>query len=277
MSNDKKTEYNFVNKKNIIESVESNDYRSVTKEKEEIIQPVKNTEIREKIKENEIISNVNNNNENILKELKKDNILQNTRNTSNNDFTITPKFTYSYTTIDGYYPGKVGLLDKKNVLIPEISLAFKNHTLRAEGMNTKAYFKGVIIGNEDLDTKSSWYKLHYLYKYKNVNFGLAYNDYKTSWDFINSNMYYHFEANERFPSLEIHLKNEENRIQTEYGLSYGKNSNIDYAYEYYLTLGYKTFKNNGLIFSVGYKNKTIDIESLKFEYKGPTVGISGTF
>jgi hypothetical protein len=291
LSHSKKQEYNFVNKTNINKAVEAENNTKVLQESDEVIEPLENVEIKErKIEENidnsisiEKIENKKEEkeilNKELVKEYKNDNILQDTKTNKSSikDFTITPKFTYSYITIDGYYPGKVGLLDKKNVLIPEILIAYNNHMLKAETMSTKAYFKSVLIDGGDLDAKTSSYKLSYLYKYQNANFGLAYNYYKTSWDFILYDYYYQFEDKQIYPSLELHMKNEENRLQVEYGLSYGKNSDIDYAYEYYINLGYKIFNNDGLIASVGYKNKTIDIDSLKFEYKGPTISLSGKF
>jgi len=69
---------------------------------------------------------------------------------------------------------------------------------------------------------------------------------------------------------------EEDKIEVNYGLSYGKNSDIDYAYQYYLNLGYKIFNNN-LVLTAGYQNKTIEIGNIRFQHKGPAITLGGTF
>ncbi len=289
LSDDEKVGYNFTDKKDIVTPVESKNYTSVSKKNNEIIQPVENNKIKEKIKDvNKVqVNEVNTDlaeKENIVEEFKKENILQDVSKENkilkadNRDFSITPKISYSFLKSDIYMVEKVSVVEERGVLIPEVAISYKNHTLKAQRMSAKAYFEGVLIDGGDLSTDSSWDKLSYLYKYQNVNVGLGYNVYKLKNDFIFNeyDLTINGKEKERFASLEVHFKNEENNIQAEYGGSYGKNDNLDYAYEYYLDLGYKIFKDS-LIVSAGYKNRTIEIDRLRLQYKGPTLGLSSTF
>ena len=289
LSDDEKVGYNFTDKKDIVTPVESKNYTSVSKKNNEIIQPVENNKIKEKIKDvNKVqVNEVNTDlaeKENIIEEFKKENILQDVSKENkilkadNRDFSITPKISYSFLKSDIYIADRVSVVEERGVIIPEVAISYKNHTLKAETMSSKAYFEGVLIEGGDLSTDSSWDKLSYLYKYQNVNVGLGYNVYKLKNDFIFNeyDVTINGKEKERFASLEVHFKNEENNIQAEYGGSYGKNDNLDYAYEYYLDLGYKIFKDS-LIVSAGYKNRTIEIEDVRFQYKGPTLGLSSTF
>ena len=289
LSDDEKVGYNFTDKKDIIKPVESKNYTSVSKKNNEIIQPVENNKIKEKIKDVHKVEVSEPNTdlaekENIIEEFKKENILQDVSKENkilkadNRDFSITPKISYSFLKSDIYMVEKVSVVEERGVLIPEVAISYKNHTLKAQRMSAKAYFEGVLIDGGDLSTDSSWDKLSYLYKYQNVNVGLGYNVYKLKNDFIFNeyDLTINGKEKERFASLEVHFKNEENNIQAEYGGSYGKNDNLDYAYEYYLDLGYKIFKDS-LIVSAGYKNRTIEIDWFRYQYKGPTLGLSSTF
>jgi hypothetical protein len=290
LSNAKKIEYNFVDKKEKVEKPKIGEYepRKIQEKEYEAITPIKKVEIKENIIENDVnIEKIEEPkeeekviNKEFVKEYKNDNILQNVKKNSLNsskDFEIAPKLSYSFLKTDIYITDKVSIVEEKGIVIPEISFSYKEHTLKAETMSVKSYFEGVIIGGEDLAMKNSWHKLSYLYKYQNANIGLAYNSYEMKGDFIFDNVYYYANDKQRFPSLELHLKNEEDRIQAEYGLSYGKNSDIDYAYEYYVNLGYKIFKNNDLVINAGYKNKTIEIEEARYQHKGPIISLGGTF
>jgi len=288
LSEDKKNEYNFVNKKPIIESTKKDNYSSVTKQNNEILQPVKSIEKKEEIKdvteESEITSNVNKN-ENILNDYKKDNILKDTRvkndNNNNKDFSITPKFTYSYLKTDIYATDRITVIDKEGVLIPEITFKYKNHNLKAEGFETNSYFNKVLSNGSDLETTVNWNKLSYLYSYYNINFGLAYNDFNLNWQQVTP--YFIDEDREEFPSFELHMKNSNDILQAEYGFSYGKNNNINISYEYYLNVGYKLLKDNDLILSAGYKNKAIEYDypeheaDYEYRFDGPTISLGGTF
>ena len=266
LSDDEKVGYNFTDKKDIIKPVESKNYTSVSKKNNEIIQPVENNKIKEKIKDVHKVEVSEPNTdlaekENIIEEFKKENILQDVSKENkilkadNRDFSITPKISYSFLKSDIYIADRVSVVEERGVIIPEVAISYKNHTLKAETMSSKAYFEGVLIEGGDLSTDSSWDKLSYLYKYQNVNVGLGYNVYKLKNDFIFNeyDVTINGKEKERFASLEVHFKNEENNIQAEYGGSYGKNDNLDYAYEYYLDLGYKIFKDS-LIVSAGYIN-----------------------
>lgn len=272
IEDDKKLEYNFITLDNkVIKTDEVNTKSTVSNKENKIVQEIPNTK-KETIKKEIVL-------EKEVNDYKKDNILQNRKiNTSINssDFTITPKVTYSYMTTDNYVSGKVAVVDKKNVVMPELAVSYKKHTLKAETMSVKTYFNSVIIGGNDLEMKNSWSKLSYLYKYQNVNLGLAYNLYKLKGNFIFNNVNYFVKDEQKFPSLELHVKNEEDKMEVNYGLSYGKNSDIDYAYQYYLNLGYKIFNNN-LVLTAGYQNKTIEIGNIRFQHKGPAISLGGTF
>lgn len=289
LSDDEKVGYNFANKKELIKPVESKNYTSVSKKNNEIIQPTQNNEIKEKIKDvNKVQENEPNSDlaekENIIEEFKKENILQDVSKENkiakmdNKDFSITPKISYSFLKSDVYVTDRVSVVEERGVIIPELAVSYKNHTLKAETMSSKAYFEGVLIEGGDLFTDSSWNKLSYLYNYQNINIGLGYNiyDFKSNLIYNEYGFIFHGEDKEEFASLELHFKNEENNIQAEYGGSYGKNDNLDYAYDYYLDLGYKIFKDS-LIVSAGYKNRTIEIDKLRFQYKGPTLSLSSSF
>jgi hypothetical protein len=290
LSNAKKIEYNFVDKKEKIEvpkiqeykttKVEEKEYESISEIeevefKEDIIENVSSSEKIKNIKEEKKVVN-----KEFVKEYKNDNILQDVKknNIFNEDFSITPKLSYSFLKSDVFITDRVSVVEERGVLIPELSLSYKNHTLKAETMSSDAYFEGVLIGGGDFFTDTSWNKVSYLYKYKNANIGLAYNIFELKGNFMFNELGFDFfaEDKEEFPSLEVHMKNEENNIQTEYGVSYGKNNNLDYAYEYYIDLGYKIFKDN-LVVSAGYKNKTIEIDGVRFQYKGPILTLGSTF
>lgn len=276
LSDDKKIEYNFMDaKKTAKEKIK----------KEEEFHPVKsieNSEIQKEIvseKTEKIQENNTTLNKDFVKEYKKDNILQDEKKYSQNslskDFSITAKITDTYLTSDIFHTGKVTPVDRNNVFVPEISLSYKEHTLKAEILDSKSYFRNVLIVDSDLETKVKWYKLYYLYNYENINLGLAYNNYKADFNIVSYNL--NFKTEEEFPTLELHLKNEENKLQVNYGGSYGQSGDIDYAYEYYLTLGYKLFQKDILNISAGYRNRTIDYNDLIYQYKGPTLSLSSTF
>jgi hypothetical protein len=296
LSHSKKEEYNFVNKTNINKQnsqVETNNYKSVSQESDEVIEPLEEVEIKEtkpniieNIKEKkEVIQNTKTVNKTFVKEYKKENILKDEVKYSDNsfskDFSLTPKLTYSYLKTDISATERINAKDKESVLIPEITVSYKNHNLKAEGFETKSYFDQVLISGSDLETTVNWYKLYYMYSINKVNFGIAYNKFNLDWKNINSNSTY--SDKEEFMSLELNMKNSNDVLQVEYGVSYGKNNNISYSFEYYLNLGYKLLKNDSLILSAGYRNRTIENDFIendkeyKAEFEGPTISLTGTF
>ncbi|MBP7770170.1 MAG: hypothetical protein KA055_03515 [Aliarcobacter sp.] len=292
MSQKDKIEHNFL-KKQIETQVNEDRYKAVEKintvkkvnitkeieeKKHEVVLPIKEEEIKETIIKNDvsveekiIIEEKNIVDKEFVKEYKKDNILKNSKKQSaifnNSDFSVTPKISYMHVTTD---IEKVEL-DKSHEIMPEISLVYKNHTLKADyfGVNTK------IAKIARFDT--NWYKLAYLYNFENAKIGIGYNHYRNKASVLFLGPL--FTTNENFPTLEIHMKNSQNNLIVEYGGFYGKNDSfIKNAYEYYLSLGYKIFDNDNLIFTAGYKNRTLDLDTgAKLEYKGPTIGISSTF
>lgn len=276
LSNEQKQEYNFINKNSVINLEKNNTYEKVENiQKEEEIQTFE--EEIEEVKKEPITTD-----KEFVKEYKKQNILKDEKKENSTffakDFSVTPKISYSYLTVDGYYPHKVKPEDRKNIVIPELLIRYKNHILKYEQIRVNTYFEKVIIDDNDFDMKTSWRKLAYLYQYnENMNFGLAYNFYKSDMNVYYNGFTIPFKEREKFASAEVNFKNQENNLIAEYGVSYGKNNEIDYSYEYYLTLGYKLLDNDKLIFNAGYKNKTINIDDLKFKYEGPVIGISSTF
>ena len=276
LSNEQKQEYNFINKNSVINLEKNNTYEKVENiQKEEEIQTFE--EEIEEVKKEPITTD-----KEFVKEYKKQNILKDEKKENSTffakDFSVTPKISYSYLTVDGYYPHKVKPEDRKNIVIPELLIRYKNHILKYEQIRVNTYFEKVIIDDNDFDMKTSWRKLAYLYQYnENMNFGLAYNFYKSDMNVYYNGFTIPFKEREKFASAEVNFKNQDNNLIAEYGVSYGKNNEIDYSYEYYLTLGYKLLDNDKLIFNAGYKNKTINIDDLKFKYEGPVIGISSTF
>ena len=276
LSDEKKIEYNFMDAKKSPKEIIK---------KEEEFQPVKqieNNEIKKEIVQEKIEKNQENNtaiNKDFIKEYKKDNILQDekkySQNTFSKDFSIMGKITDTFLTSDIHETEKVHPEDKENVLVPEISVKYKEHTIKAEILNSESRYSNVLVVGSDLVTKVKWFKLYYLYNYENINLGLAYNNYKA--DFIVVDYDANYKTHEEFPTLEFNGKNEENKFEVNYGASYGQNDYIDYAYEYYVNLGYKIFRNDIFNINAGYRNRTIDYNDRKYQYAGPTLSLSSTF
>lgn len=276
LSDDKKIEYNFMDaKKNPKEKIK----------KEEEFHPVKsieNSEIKKEIVQEKTEKIQENNtpvNKDFVKEYKKDNILQDEKKYSQNsfskDFSITPKITDTFLTSDIHETEKVHPEDKENVFVPEISIRYKEHTIKAEILDSESRYSNVLVVGSDLVTKVKWFKLYYLYNYENINLGLAYNNYKADFIVVDYNVNY--KTYEEFPTLEFSGKNEENQFEVNYGASYGQNNYIDYVYEYYVNLGYKIFRNDIFNINAGYRNRTIDYDDFIYQYKGPTLSLSSSF
>ncbi len=277
-SDNQKADYNFINN-SIIDATDlktdatDDGYESV----KEVVEPIKTNKTVIEEDNKDIIKK-----EEIVKEYKKDNILQDTKKETKiskqeqiKDFTVSPKidFMYAQTDIGGTNGDMYS--DKRVAVIPEISVSYKQHILKIESFNTKSNFIDANNFNSDLETKVKWHKLNYLYQYQNANVGLAYNNYTADFNIVNTNT--KLQDKEEFPSLEVNFKNEDNKLLALYGGSLGKNNNIDYSYEYYLNLGYKILKNDDLVLSAGYKNKTIEYSDLRYKYQGPMISLGGTF
>lgn len=269
-SDDKKFEYNFINN-TVIDAQNIKTDSTIQDEGYSSIKTISEMEEKEITLVDEVkpIKEVKTNNEEVLKDIKKESILKDVKkenklvNTQDKDFKVATKLSYIYLNTELTNSNNSIISDKTNEVLPEIYLMFGEHTIKAEILKSNAQQKDT---NFELDT--SWYKINYLYKYLNANVGLAYNEFKV----------YSSDSNkEIFPTFEFHLENEEDKLIAQYGLSLGKNNNVDYSYEYYLNLGYKVMKKNDLILSAGYKNKTIEDDSEMIEYKGPTLSLGGTF
>jgi hypothetical protein len=273
LSHSKKQEYNFVNKTNINKALEEQTHTTAPQESDDVIAPLEKLEIKEtkvNISENakekkEVITNTKVENKTFVKEYKNENILKDELKYSDNsfskDFSVTPKISYMNVTTS---VDKLNINNKSHEIVPEFSLTYKKeHTIKADYFNVK---------DEDFDT--NWYRIAYLYKFLNANIGLAFNSLTVKGADIEDE-----KDNEKFATIELHLKNSQDQLQVEYGGFYGKNSvNITSAYEYYLTLAYKIFNNDNLIINAGYKNRTVENDDGNIiEYKGPTLGISSTF
>lgn len=268
LSDDKKIEYNFMDaKKTAKEKIK----------KEEEAYPVKSmensetskeivSEKTEKIQENETTLN-----KDFVKEYKKDNILQNIKKDidDNKDFSLNAKVAYTYLKTELSDTNTSVVSETSNEILPEILLSYKNNIIKSDILKSNVSDKNT---GTTLDT--NWYKVAYLYRYLNANVGVAYNKFGTKSSIFSANL-----GNdvEEFPTIELSLKNVDHQFQADYGVSYGKNNNINYAYEYYLNFGYRLFNNESLVFIAGYKNKTIEDDISKLEYKGPLIGVSSTF
>ena len=255
LSNNKKKEYNFVEKSKVTKEVGTENQKNILYNNKEIIK-------LEKKENNEITRDYKN--RNILNDEIKPSKNSSSHN-FNKDFTVTPRLSYMYVTTD-----IEGFTEKTHIIVPEVAFLYKKHTLKADYLNVNSKFYDIA----ELDT--SWYRLSYLYKYYNANIGLGYNDLRIDFTEIEEGS---IKGSEKFPTLEVHLKNTEDQLVFEYGGFYGKNDNgVKNAYEYYINLGYKIFNNDNLILNVGYKNRTIEFDGdLKIETKGPILGISSTF
>ena len=263
LSQEQKEEYNFVNKNIIVETKEDNtNYakKEEVKQKEEVLKPI---------------------NKELVKEYKKENILKDEKKLSSNvfdkEFFVSPKISYMqvYTTLEKEE------VEKTDEIVPEILFTYKNHNLKFDyfGVDVeKSYLQKSDF--TDFNSNMKWYRLAYLYSFYNANIGMAYNQLKMSgkpfWDNAKSE-FFQTDVNQKFPTIEAHLKNQQNQLVVQYGGFYGKNNEIKDAYEYYLTLGYKIFNNDNLIFNAGYKNRTFLDEDMEITFKGPIIGISSTF
>lgn len=262
LSQEKKVEYNFINKKTEINTAGNNEYEKIKNiNKNDNIQTFKDEIIEEK---QELSKPINNE---FVKEYKKDNILKDEKKVSQSnfskDFSITPKILYMNIATDIEKQS----VEKTHEVVPEILFTYKNHNLKFDYLNVDLKYQNIL----ELDTK--WYRLAYLYSFYNANIGLAYNYLDINYSLLGINA----KDNQKFATFEAHLKNSKDNFIVEYGGFYGKNNDIKNAYEYYLTLGYKIFSNDNLIFNAGYKNRIVENSDIKIEYKGPIVGISSKF
>ncbi|WP_122892896.1 hypothetical protein [Arcobacter peruensis] len=268
-SKEKQVEYNFIK----IEKNSNEKIPEVKKIKKTQIRNYKKANEANLIKKSQIRKQISQNTANIknseaIKEYKKENILNDNTKITNNtfikDIKITPKLSYMHVSSSIEDEDT----DKTHEIIPEISFTYKNHTLKADYFNVNRK----LLNSFNYDT--DWYRLIYLHKIENLNVGLGFNSLKLELSLLGISD----KNSEKFPTFEFHMKNNRDRFLVEYGGFYGKNSDeIKSAYEYYLNLGYKIFNNDNLIFNLGYKNRTVDYDNTKLEFKGPTVGISTSF
>lgn len=256
LSNEEKSNYNFINKseKNFEVIPLENRKKTIKESLKKEEQIIENEAILEEPKPTyETVKNED------IKEYKKDAVLQNTKR----DFSFGVKAQYFY--VDSKIDKNS--VEKTHEFHPEISATYKNSTLKADYLDTKAKDDSVKI-----DTK--WFRIAYLYKFYNASLGLGINNYQVKID--------NEKLDRTFPSLEVHIENSVDEIVFNYGGFYGKSGNsIKNAYEYYASLGYRPFLNNNLIFLAGYKNRTVEIEKSnlkdKIHYKGPILGLSSSF
>ena len=294
LTDEKKYEYGFLNKENqkeivkVKNNITDDGYEPIKEIKVDIQEEIKiektelpetvleekKLEIKEKDYKKEAV------NKEFLTDYKKENILKDSKVKNESifarDFSVTPKVSYMHVS---------AIVEKEDIgktheIVPEIEFTYINHNLKFDYFESKTgknSFNTLNISNFDLDLK--WYRLAYLYSFYNAKVGLAYNYLKTDGNLFNldDNEWYEF-GNVIFPTIEVHFKNQENQFVAEYGGFYGKNdSDIKNAYEYYLTLGYRVFNNDSLVFNVGYKNRTISESDLEFIFQGPVVGLKSTF
>lgn len=277
LSNEQKQEYNFINKNSVINLEKNNTYEKVENiQKEEEIQTFE--EEIEEVKKEPITTD-----KEFVKEYKKQNILKDEKKENSTffakDFSVTPKISYMHVTTNVDDTN----VEKTHEVVPEILFTYKNHNLKFDYIDSnvkKSDLSNINVQDFKLDTK--WYRFAYLYSLYNADIGMAYNYLKLDGSYLNTLDNQSYEAkNQKFATIEAHLKNSEDNFLVEYGGFYGKNDTyVKNAYEYYLTLGYRVFNNDNLIFNAGYKNRTVDLDgddNRKIEYKGPVIGISSTF
>lgn len=273
LTSEQKENYNFIKKKDI-----ESDYVSPSPSEFIPVSEYKKPEIVQENNQNQQILQKQNVAEKkidkkIINDYQKENILKDSKNKStrvfNEDFSITPKVSYMNVTTkeDG------DKLDKTHQVIPELSFKYKDHIIKVDyfGINGK-------IEEDNNKLNVDWYRVGYLYSYLNAKIGIAYNDFRYKVSRIDGT----FKEKEKFATLELHLENTQDDFVLNYGGFYGKNDHyIKNAYEYYVALGYRPLRNDLLVLSLGYKNRTIEekneSETNKIIFQGPTVGISSTF
>lgn len=256
-SKEKQVEYNFVKvekksneKIQEVKKIKKTQIRNYKKPNEANL--IKKTQLRKPVIQDTIKPKTNNIKSAQLEATKyKQNIL------------YTAKLTYSPLNVE-HSTTTTSSTNKSNSFEPSASINYGNHKL--EG----SYFKSESDASvADIDT--TWYKLAYKYNYKNASAGIAANHL-----IIDKTV---SQKKETFPSLEIDFKNSSEYLALQYGASIGKNSNIDYAYEYFFNVDIKPSIDSSASVVVGYKNRTVQFENNdeKFEFTGPYLGINTKF
>ena len=129
-------------------------------------------------------------------------------------------------------------------------------------------FSGVNTGV--IDTKLQWFKLGYRYNIDDLSIGADMN-------YVTLDVNETEDYNELYPSLELEFNHDIENIELSYGAGYGKNNNIDYSYDYFLSAGIKPYALSEASLVAGYKNRTIKDSDTKLEFSGPFIGVNSTF
>lgn len=267
ISDDKKMEYNFITlDKNI--DAKNIEPKVIKEEKNEIVEPLKEEKTQlEKIAEEAIV--IEKKDLILKKEIKKEN---SPKNIVSNKDTINKSILNKQTQREVFFSAQItyspisskisasgiSSSDDSNAFIPELELQINKHKIGAE------YFK-----NENNYADISLIKLGYKYEYENTNIGadLNYLKVKTSLD----------SQNEIYPSFEVDFNHNIENIKLSYGAGFGKNSDIDYAYDYFINAGIKPYVLSEASFIAGYKARGFKMNDTKFDFKGPFIGVKSSF
>ena len=277
LSDAKKIEYNFVETKKKVQSIDKEEYKALKIEdnKYETVSEIKEVEIKEDIIENnkniekieELKENKNIINNNLVKEYKNSNILQDSKKTENNLNNIQFSAQVIYSPLSANASSSITNQSKKsNVIVPQIEFKINEHKLNAEYF----YVKNKFLSG---DFETTLYKFGYKYNYLNANLGLNLNYLE-----VDSNVF--LTGEELYPSIEMDFFYNIENIKLAYGLGVGTGSDVNYSIDYFLSAEIKPYSLSDAAFVAGYINKTIQFDDdfdLKIEYKGPYIGVRSVF
>lgn len=272
LSKDKQYEYNFITLGNtVIDAKEVNTqstpipdgYKSVDKIVQEVPKE-ENTIIVEEVKKTNEIK-LPKQNDLILKDEVK--LTPNKEVELQRDVFFSAQLTFSPITTDLSGSG-MSLSSKSNTIIPEIKLDIKDSSIVAEYFTSEDKFSGVNTGV--INTKLQWFKLGYRYNIDDLSIGADMN-------YVTLDVNETEDYNELYPSLELEFNHDIENIELSYGAGYGKNNNIDYSYDYFLSAGIKPYALSEASLVAGYKNRTIKDSDTKLEFSGPFIGVNSTF
>lgn len=181
----------------------------------------------------------------------------------------------------------LGLNDISHNIIPQFGITYENHNAYISYMkntykNSGITFKDLTFdgftynSGEKLSSKydTSWLVYGYKYKYKDLKIGFDIHDYRNKLVIDGLNNTSTINRDFIFPAFSFDMKHKINQFNFLYGGSYGRKSNeLDY-YDYHIGI----MAND---ITIGYKNKTLDIEDNNYNgkttYTGPFLNIKKSF
>lgn len=286
ITQDKQLEYNFITLDNTViqasdvetqSTVYEDGYESVENipvVKPQEVQIINKPKIQEVVKP-QVVKEIPNKDKLILNDEvkytpKKAELITNDMNKTDvqlkKDVFFTAALTYSPITAE-ISDSSVSLSNKSNVFIPEGQVQINKHKFVAEYFKSENDFAGPTT-SVNVDTQ--WFKSGYRYNIENANVGADINYIKMESD-LNTT------EDEVFPSVEIDFSHNVDIVEFTYGAGIGTNSNIDYAYDYFLDVGIKPTQFSEASLIAGYKNRTFKDQDAKYEFSGPYIGVKSTF